>query len=121
MRKLFLDPIRESTRESDSRFARRFTKQHRASLDQPFSSDEFAKAIGQAALGRSPGPSGLPYELYKANPDLFAEILSNVFNALWDRGELTASMGLGHVRSLFKDSKPGARKSSLKFWRPITL
>ncbi|KAM0791963.1 hypothetical protein ACM66B_000466 [Microbotryomycetes sp. NB124-2] len=117
-------PVRERKRAAAAphkRFARRFTDAHNDSLDAPFTADEFVVAIGQAGLGRSPGPSGLPYEMYKSRPHLFGNLLARVFNQLWQDGRLTESMGLSHVRSLFKEGKRGARKSSLKFWRPITL
>ncbi|SGY12432.1 BQ5605_C011g06505 [Microbotryum silenes-dioicae] len=70
--------------------------------------------------GRSPGPSGIPYELFKALPTYFAPKLLDLFNSIWEGGKMTASLAEGLVRLLPKN-KPGANLKSLGAYRPITL
>lgn len=106
--------------ESDPHFMRPMTTQHATRLIEPFTSDEFVDAIKKTDAGRSPGASGLPYEMFRSSPAAFGELLATTCNAAWDRGALPESMTLGIVR-LLKKPKPEADYANLKFYRPITL
>ncbi|GAA6063190.1 hypothetical protein JCM10212_000492 [Sporobolomyces blumeae] len=83
-------------------------------------SDEVRAAIASSAKGSSPGPTGIPYEMYKGCSSLFVEALVNVFNAIWARERLPPSQAMANVRLLF-ENKPGSSPSSLASWRPISL
>ncbi|MEQ4603119.1 MAG: reverse transcriptase domain-containing protein, partial [Pseudomonas amygdali] len=101
--------------------ARRLQPADAAKFDLPFTSDEVLKALSKTDLGRSPGPSGIPYEFYRTDPQRWASVLAAVFNNIWDRHELPFSMSEATVRLLFKSNKPGAEVTNLAHYRPITL
>ncbi|SCV75020.1 BQ2448_8049 [Microbotryum intermedium] len=123
-RSTLLDPVRSalprSTKHSDSRFMRPMTQRHSKLLEEPFTADEFVEAIGKTDKGRSPGASGLPYEMYQSSPTVFAELLASTCNEAWTKGALPDSMTSGIVR-LLKKPKPDADYTNLKYYRPITL
>ncbi|SCZ99475.1 BZ3501_MvSof-1269-A2-R1_Chr7-1g09254 [Microbotryum saponariae] len=64
----FLAPIRSARTcddpSSDPLFLRRLSEAHIELLQQPITEDEVVAAIATTHPGRSPGPSGVPYELY---------------------------------------------------------
>ncbi|SGZ13745.1 BQ5605_C028g10590 [Microbotryum silenes-dioicae] len=123
-RRSLLDPIRASKCYDDDRsdptFGRRLPLQARVALDEPFNLSEVEAALKKTDSGRSPGPSGIPYELFKALPTYFAPKLLDLFNSIWEGGKMTASLAEGLVRLLPKN-KPGANLKSLGAYRPITL
>ncbi|SGZ30253.1 BQ5605_C111g13221 [Microbotryum silenes-dioicae] len=102
-RRSLLDPIRAAKCYDDDR-----------------SDPTFGRRLPQDGFGRSPGPSGIPYELFKALPTYFAPKLLDLFNSIWEGGKMTASLAEGLVRLLPKN-KPGANLKSLGAYRPITL
>ncbi|SCV70204.1 BQ2448_1598 [Microbotryum intermedium] len=125
MRDELLGPIR-SARPcddplSDARFLRRFSNAHIDILAEPISEAEVLSAIRTTHEGRSPGPSGVPYEMYRACPLLWAPLLTRAYNELVTRGSLTSQQSQANVRLLFKHNKPGAARCDLKSYRPITL
>ncbi|SGY45171.1 BQ5605_C001g00257 [Microbotryum silenes-dioicae] len=123
-RRSLLDPIRAAKCYDDDRsdptFGRRLPRQARVALDEPFNLSEVEAALKKTDSGRSPGPSGIPYELFKALPTYFAPKLLDLFNSIWEGGKITASLAEGLVRLLPKN-KPGANLKSLGAYRPITL
>ncbi|SGY77165.1 BQ5605_C005g03570 [Microbotryum silenes-dioicae] len=123
-RRSLLDPIRAAKCYDDDRsdptFGRRLPRQARVALDEPFTLLEVESALKKTDSGRSPGPSGVPYELFKALPTYFAPKLLDLFNSIWEGGKMTASLAEGLVRLLPKN-KPGANLKSLGAYRPITL
>ncbi|SCZ95500.1 BZ3500_MvSof-1268-A1-R1_C113g00620 [Microbotryum saponariae] len=123
-RRSLLDPIRAAKCYDDDRsdptFGRRLPRQARVALDEPFTLLEVEAALKKTDSGRSPGPSGIPYELFKALPTYFAPKLLDLFNSIWEGGKMTASLAEGLVRLLPKN-KPGANLKSLGAYRPITL
>ncbi|SCV67509.1 BQ2448_5120 [Microbotryum intermedium] len=123
-RQSLLDPIRAAKRYDDDRsdptFGRRLPRQASMALDEPFTLFEVEAALKKTDSGRSPGPSGIPYELFKALPNYFAPKLLDLFNSIWESGKMTASLAEGLVRLLPKN-KPGANLKSLGAYRPITL
>ncbi|SGY27612.1 BQ5605_C126g13333 [Microbotryum silenes-dioicae] len=64
-------------------------------LQQPITEDEVVAAIATTHPGRSPGPSGVPYELYHTAPRAWAKALSRAFNAMTERGSLSPKQGQG--------------------------
>ncbi|SCV67889.1 BQ2448_5500 [Microbotryum intermedium] len=123
-RRSLLDPIRAAKRydddRSDSTFGRRLPRQASMALDEPFTLFEVEAALKKTDSGRSPGPSGIPYELFKALPNYFAPKLLDLFNSIWKAVKMTASLAEGLVRLLTKN-KPGANLNLLGAYRPITL
>ncbi|SGY60042.1 BQ5605_C007g04374 [Microbotryum silenes-dioicae] len=123
-RRPLLDPIRAAKCYDDDRsdptFGRRLPLQARVALDESFNLSEVEAALKKTDSGRSPGPSGIPYELFKALPTYFAPKLLDLFNSIWEGGKMTASLAEGLVRLLPKN-KPGANLKSLGAYRPITL
>ncbi|SCV72787.1 BQ2448_4324 [Microbotryum intermedium] len=95
-RRSLLDPIRAAKRYDDDRsdptFGRRLPRR---------------TALKKTDSGRSPGPSGIPYELLKALPNYFAPKQLDLFNSIWESGKMTAFLAEGLVRLLPKN-KPGA-------------
>ncbi|SGZ15304.1 BQ5605_C029g10660 [Microbotryum silenes-dioicae] len=121
----FLAPIRAARTcddpSSDPLFLRRLSEAHIELLQQPITEDEVVAAIATTHPGRSPGPSGVPYELYHTAPRAWAKALSRAFNAMTERGSLSPKQGQGLVRLLFKHHKIGADRAELSSYRPITL
>ncbi|SGZ27254.1 BQ5605_C025g10094 [Microbotryum silenes-dioicae] len=121
----FLAPIRSARTcddpSSDPLFLRRLSEAHIELLQQPITEDEVVAAIATTHPGRSPGPSGVPYELYHTAPRAWAKALSRAFNAMTERGSLSPRQGQGLVRLLFKHHKIGADRAELSSYRPITL
>ncbi|SGY96019.1 BQ5605_C036g11535 [Microbotryum silenes-dioicae] len=121
----FLAPIRAARicddPSSDPLFLGRLSEAHIELLQQPITEDEVVAAIATTHPGRSPGPSGVPYELYHTAPRAWAKALSRAFNAMTERGSLSPKQGQGLVRLLFKHHKIGADRAELSSYRPITL
>ncbi|SCZ92802.1 BZ3500_MvSof-1268-A1-R1_C145g00769 [Microbotryum saponariae] len=121
----FLAPIRSARTcddpSSDPLFLRRLSEAHIELLQQPITEDEVVAAIATTHPGRSPGPSGVPYELYHTAPRAWAKALSRAFNAMTERGSLSPKQGQGLARLLFKHHKIGADRAELSSYRPITL
>ncbi|SGY26782.1 BQ5605_C018g08787 [Microbotryum silenes-dioicae] len=125
LRDNFLAPIRVARTcddpSSDPLFLRRLSEAHIELLQQPITEDEVVAAIATTHPGRSPGPSGVPYELYHTAPRAWAKALSRAFNTMTERGSLSPKQGQGLVRLLFKHHKIGADRAELSSYRPITL
>ncbi|SCV72861.1 BQ2448_4398 [Microbotryum intermedium] len=96
---------------SDTRFLRRFSNAQIDILAEPISEAEVLAAIRTTHEGRSPGPSGVPYEMYRACPLLWAPLLARAYNELITRGSLTPQQSQANVRLLFKHNKPGAARN----------
>ncbi|SCV70147.1 BQ2448_1541 [Microbotryum intermedium] len=121
----FLAPIRAARTcddpRSDPYFLRRLSEAQIDLLQQPITEDEVMAAIGTTHPGRSPGPSGVPYELYHTAPKAWAKVLTKAFNAMIERGSLSPKQGQGLVRLIFKRHKKNADRAELSSYRPITL
>ncbi len=57
-------------------------------LDAPFTFSKLFGAVKQAAIGRSPGSVGLPYEFYKALLPLVSLPLLDALNGMLEADEL---------------------------------
>ncbi|GAA5979998.1 hypothetical protein JCM11641_008258 [Rhodosporidiobolus odoratus] len=113
--------LRSSTPASGACYGRRMSDEAAAALAQPFSADEVKAAITLTPKDSSPGPSGLPYEFYRACPAIVAEDLAATFNETWASSSLPPSQTVAQVRLLFKSQKAGADPKDLRYWRPISL
>ncbi|SDA08538.1 BZ3501_MvSof-1269-A2-R1_C30g00067 [Microbotryum saponariae] len=106
---------------SDPLFLRRLSEAQIDLLQQPITEDEVVAAIGTTHPGRSPGPSGVPYELYQTAPEAWSKVLTKAYNAMIERGSLSPKQGQGLVRLIFKRHKKNADRAELSSYRPITL
>ncbi|SGZ10289.1 BQ5605_C108g13198 [Microbotryum silenes-dioicae] len=125
LRDEFLAPIRAARTcddpRSDPLFLRRLSESQIDLLQRPITEDEVVAAIGTTHPGRSPGPSGVPYELYQTAPKAWAKVLTKAYNAMIERGSLSPKQGQGLVRLIFKQHKKNADRAELSSYRPITL
>ncbi len=88
------------------------------SMKRPISSNEVKAAIKSTALGKTPGPDGIPIELYLDFIDEFSEILSEYYNNIFLHGSADDSFLKSIISLLYKNK--GILKL-LKNWRPISL
>lgn len=88
-----------------------------ASLCYPFTLNEIKSAIRRSSSHKSPGPDGLPNELYQTYTDQLAPFLLRAFNALLAGDYAPASFSMGRILLIYK--KGDAK--SLNNYRPITL
>ena len=84
----------------------------------PLSYEECLKAIRQMKGNKSPGLDGLPGEFYKRFFYLFGRDFVTMVNDCFVRGELPLSLRTALITLICKDE---SKKSSLKYWRPISL
>ena len=78
---------------------------------------EILHAIMEQKDNKSPGEDGITSEFYKKFKLKIAPILSEVYNNIYIRENLTTSLQSGIIRLLFKKGNP----TNLKNWRPISL
>lgn len=86
-------------------------------LCQPFTAEEVLAAVRRSPKRRSPGSDGITAEFYAKAWDVIGEVLTEVMNAMWSRGEVPAEMTRGIITLVPKKAKPAVAKD----WRPITL
>ena len=67
---------------------------------------------------KCPGLDGLPSEFYKKFIYLFGRDFVGMINDCFVQGELPLSLRTGLITLICKDK---SKKSSLKYWRPISL
>ncbi|SDA07897.1 BZ3501_MvSof-1269-A2-R1_Chr5-1g07282 [Microbotryum saponariae] len=112
-RRSLLDPIRAAKCYDDDRsdptFGRRLPRQARVALDEPFTLLEVEAALKKTDSGRSPGPSGIPYELFKALPTYFAPKLLDLFNSIWEGGKMTAKVLVARLNGVLGELLPPAQ------------
>ena len=78
---------------------------------------EVRDAIMHINTGKSPGPSGIPAELYQALADLFAILLTKQYNACYVAGGgMSELQRQGRIAMLFK----AGIRAALGNWRPIS-
>ena len=116
-RKLY--SFRESDTQSLSKLLERWNPPDvdLSSLGQPFEMEELEEAIDSSANRKSPGPDGLPIEVYKCFNNRCREHLLNTFNEIATTGFMPRSWKEGRIILLYKK---GDKKDILNY-RPITL
>lgn len=94
------------------------TDTYRKGLDKPITLDETLKAFKSMQPGKTPGPDGIPAELYKQYPDVLANRLHNMLTVAEDLQSLPHSMGEAVIIVI---PKPGKDSSLCPSYRPISL
>ena len=85
--------------------------------DKAITPKEVADALKKTKGSNSPGPDGLPYDLYKKYKDLFSPVLAGIFSAVGRLGVTPTGFLDGVISTLFKK---GDRTLPCNY-RPITL
>ena len=86
-------------------------------LTKPCSPEDLKNLLRTLPNRKSPGPDGLPYEIYKYNlQSLMAPLLRTINHSLITSSPMLDS-GDAYIITLFKKG----RKEDLKNWRPIAL
>ena len=86
-------------------------------LGAPVTVVEIIVAIRGLNSGKSPGPDGIIAEIYKAEPELWAQLLVHSYNAAFDLGRLSEQQRRGIICTLYKAKSP----TDLANFRPVTL
>ena len=84
---------------------------------QSITLDECTAALKRSASGRSPGPDGLPTELYRTFQDILLPVLADVMSAIGRSGATPAGFLDGVLITLFKKGD----NADIANYRPITL
>lgn len=87
-------------------------------LEQPITLEEIKMAVAEMANNKSPGPDGLPTEIYKSYGEILLPELLKVFNWAKERGKLPPSMTEAIIIVLHKEGKDPLEPGS---YRPISL
>ena len=78
-------------------------------LDTPPTEDEVKKAIGQLTNGKAPGPDAIPAEIYKVGGPATMQRLTEIFQTMWNRGQVPQQLKDAHVVHIYK--RKGNRQS----------
>jgi hypothetical protein len=79
--------------------------------------DEVRKALKHSSPGKAPGSDGIPIDVYRKCPDVFAPLLASVFTAIGNSGEVPLGFLDGVVVTLHKSGE----RNQPNNYRPITL
>ncbi|SNX84637.1 related to Retrovirus-related POL polyprotein [Melanopsichium pennsylvanicum] len=97
----------------------------RGPLQGPITSTEVRAGIRGAATGKSPGPDGLPIELFKhvlkscpENAEILCNSLATFFNSLLEGNRAGEHFSIGVLSILYKNK---GSPSELKNYRPLTV
>ena len=83
----------------------------------PITKDEVLLALKTSPRNKSPGPDGIPFEVYRKYSSRIAPILASLFNQCISSGSLLPGSTESFVITLFKKGD----KLDLANWRPIAL
>jgi len=86
-------------------------------LSVPITCEELTPIIEALPSRKSPGPDGLPYEIYKVNIKILLPLLLHLFNSIIDSSIPLQDSGENVITTLFKKGDP----SDLANWRPIAF
>ncbi|KAL8596263.1 hypothetical protein ACOMHN_021303 [Nucella lapillus] len=76
-------------------------------LDDPPTSEETAKAIGQLQVGKASGPDEIPSEVFKEGGDAPINQLIRLFGLFWERGEVPQNLKDANIVHLYKNKCGG--------------
>ena len=84
----------------------------------PWTRDELDEAIGPLKNNKTPGPDGIPAELFKMLTDAAREKLLSLYNNLWGTDQLPRTMNESIIAAIYKIGKDPWEYSN---YRPIAL
>jgi len=93
-------------------------KEESEECDRSISKEEIGRAINDLNKRKSPGIDGLGSEFYVTFKDILTNILREVYEEIFEKGEMMVRMGMGLMKLIYK--KKG-EKTELKNYRPITM
>lgn len=88
------------------------------SLDDPPTLAEIRKAIKNLLSGKSPGPDGIPPEVFKEGGDAIAVKLTELMQLLWEEGSVPQDFKDANIIHLYKNN---GNKASCDNHRGISL
>lgn len=86
--------------------------------DKEISEEEIERAINELNKNKSPGIDGLGSEFYIVFRDMLTSILKEVYDEIFNKGQMNLRMGMGLMKTIYK--KKG-EKTELKNYRPLTM
>lgn len=72
------------------------------SLDKPFEMLELKRALQKAKSGKAPGSDRIPYEFYKNSSENYLEELLELYNNIYDSGDIPENFQKSIIFPLFK-------------------
>lgn len=81
------------------------SNEDREMLDAPLTLKELQRAVGDMANQKSPGPDGLPIEIFKKYGEVLLPLLLEVFNGAREDKTLPISMTEAIIIILLKEGK----------------
>lgn len=93
-------------------------KEDKKLCEKEIEKEEIMRAIELLNGGKSPGIDGLVGEFYKAFKDKISTILKEVYDQVFEKGELYQMMGMGLMKIIYKGK---GDKTVLNNFRPITM
>ena len=95
----------------------RLSPTDRAFLDSPLTANDFFWALKHTALGKTPGPDGLPLDYYHVDLPIWSRIFEVIYGAQFHKGKTTKLQRRAQILLLYKK---GDRSSPSNF-RPNSL
>ena len=86
--------------------------------EEPICIDEIVQSIKNMENNKSPGPDGLPKELYFTFIDIFAPLLLQLYNSSFEENSLSDSQKVSYITLICKDP---SQSYDVKKYRPISL
>nr|BAC82613.1 pol-like protein [Danio rerio] len=86
--------------------------------DEEIREEEIKRAISGLNKKKSPGIDGLGSEFYIVFKDILSSILKEVYDEIFENGEINKRMGMGLMKVIYKGK---GDKVDLKNYRPITM
>ena len=95
----------------------RLSPTYRAYLDSPLTANDFFWSLKHTALGKTPGPDGLPLDYYHVDLPIWSRIFEVVYGAQFHKGKMTKFQRRAQISLLYKKGD----RSSPRNYRPISL
>jgi hypothetical protein len=94
------------------------SKEDKEECDKEISKEEILQAINSLKGKKSPGTDGIVNEFYKVFKERISEILKEVYQEIFKKGEIDQRMSMGLMKLIYK--RKGS-KNNLSNFRPITM